>query len=372
MVNRDAPYVNWVTMDTNGVLIEFDKYMDTATLTGNIQTSCSDNTAFTLSFPDAEADPEDSNKLYARKAQLTASKPMAVGTGINITISGNVSSYAGTVMGDDYFYEGSIRGLESFTADSLDLDKGEYAYINIYSEPAEVSAGKTVTISGDTTQLGIENTTIALNAFGRYGLPVHTSQYGTFNLNLSLDGTAFSTTVTVDVSPEQFSFVNSDIALAKGIGFANERTLEIDDLDAEGLVWTTSNSSVVTVQNGTITAVKAGTATITAAAGSTYATCNVQVYGNLKGLTLPSGLTEIEEEAFAGNNAIQYVVIPNSVSSIDDNAFSGDSKLMFVYIPESVVSFGDNVFDYDVTVYGKDGSNAEAYCEQNGIEFVED
>jgi uncharacterized protein (TIGR02145 family) len=67
-------------------------------------------------------------------------------------------------------------------------------------------------------------------------------------------------------------------------------------------------------------------------------------YANVKltGVTIPEGVTSIENNAFS-NNQIISVTLSNSVKSIGNNAFSGN-MLTNVAIPQSVTSIGDNAF----------------------------
>ena len=61
-------------------------------------------------------------------------------------------------------------------------------------------------------------------------------------------------------------------------------------------------------------------------------------------LVLPSGLREIEEEAFRCDTSIETVVLPETLNAIGANAFS-DSGLRQIVIPASVESIADNAFD---------------------------
>ncbi len=61
-------------------------------------------------------------------------------------------------------------------------------------------------------------------------------------------------------------------------------------------------------------------------------------------LTLPSGITEIDQAVFYGNDKITSVTIPSGVTSINDGAFSECSKLTSIVIPDSVTSIGDYAF----------------------------
>ncbi len=102
------------------------------------------------------------------------------------------------------------------------------------------------------------------------------------------------------------------------------------------VTFTSSKPSIVSVDSktGMVTAHNTGTATITATSASGItAQCSVTVRAaNI--LTLPSGLTKIESEAFAGLNQVDQIVIPATVTFIASDAFT-DSNVMLVVPADS-------------------------------------
>ena len=56
---------------------------------------------------------------------------------------------------------------------------------------------------------------------------------------------------------------------------------------------------------------------------------------------LPEGITEIPDNAFAGNINIDAVVIPDGVTTIGEGAFDGCEHLSAIYVPKSVTKIGD-------------------------------
>ena len=59
---------------------------------------------------------------------------------------------------------------------------------------------------------------------------------------------------------------------------------------------------------------------------------------------IPSGATEIVEDAFADCHTLARVTIPDSVTQIGAGAFSRCSSLASVTIPDSVTQLGDSAF----------------------------
>lgn len=91
---------------------------------------------------------------------------------------------------------------------------------------------------------------------------------------------------------------------------------------------------------------------------------------SLKTINLPKGITVIEDAAFnfAG---LTSVTIPDTVETIGDYAFGSNKNLKSIVIPKSVKSIGKDAF-YGVDnliIYGKKGSYAETYAEENNIKF---
>lgn len=89
-------------------------------------------------------------------------------------------------------------------------------------------------------------------------------------------------------------------------------------------------------------------------------------------VVLPSSLTEIGEEAFAGNTGIHDLVLPDSLQAIGERAFHGCSGLAQIYIPESVQSIGLEAFrdcTDDLLIISNPGSPAMEYAIQNQNDY---
>ena len=111
------------------------------------------------------------------------------------------------------------------------------------------------------------------------------------------------------------------------------------------VAWTSSAPDVVSVTDGLLTALKPGTATITATAGGVSGSCTVTVL-DVKFLTLPSGLTEIEEEAFMDDASIEAVIVPEGCESIGFRAFAWCENLVYIRVPAGTY-INEYAFEYD-------------------------
>ena len=75
--------------------------------------------------------------------------------------------------------------------------------------------------------------------------------------------------------------------------------------------------------------------------------------GSAKTLTLPAGITEIHQYAFAGCKTLTSIILPEGLTNIGKYAFYNCSSLCSVTLPESLTTIGKNAFeDCDLTKYG--------------------
>ena len=88
-------------------------------------------------------------------------------------------------------------------------------------------------------------------------------------------------------------------------------------------------------------------------------------------LVLPSSLTTIREEAFAGG-AFRFAKLSERVTTIGKNAFANCGNLRYVYIPASAASIDPYAFSgiKKLTVIGHAGTAAEEYALDHGFTFL--
>ncbi len=98
-------------------------------------------------------------------------------------------------------------------------------------------------------------------------------------------------------------------------------------------------------------------------------------------ITIPDSVTNISDFAFKDCTGLTSVTIPGGVERIGAGVFHGCTELTSVTIPDSVTSIGEKAFGYIdyfgyrknplFTIYGKKGSQAESYANENDFTFIE-
>ena len=87
--------------------------------------------------------------------------------------------------------------------------------------------------------------------------------------------------------------------------------------------------------------------------------------------TIPETVTRIGDSAFKSCIALKSVSLPDGLTQIDDMAFADCTSLKEITIPENT-KLGKDVFKnvIGLTIYGYPDSDACAYAQSHGIEFV--
>lgn len=91
----------------------------------------------------------------------------------------------------------------------------------------------------------------------------------------------------------------------------------------------------------------------------------------LKAVKIPDQVTRINELAFQNCSSLSSVRVPEAVTEIANGAFENCYCLTEIYIPDTTVRMGPETFAGCgfLTIYGEEGSYAEAYAKECGIPF---
>lgn len=159
-----------------------------------------------------------------------------------------------------------------------------------------------------------------------------------------------------------------------GAGWRNSGLYVTDRPDtATEITWSSDDANIAYYdpETGYVYGMNPGTVMLRATTDDGYTdecTVEVVIWGEMY---LPSGLKEIEEEAFAGSNAF-YIECNEGLETIGSRAFAGNYTLEQIYIPASVTSIAPDAFDECWNFYwviGYSGTYAETWAEENGYGF---
>ena len=124
---------------------------------------------------------------------------------------------------------------------------------------------------------------------------------------------------------------NLSVTLPKGV--------EVDKTAFEGTKMTDDNKEYIIIGNKCLGLQKKGK-------------------GTLSTITIPDGVTEIGERAFAKNTSVKTVIIPEGVTKIGNEAFEDCVNLETVYLPSTLTDLGVSAFsDCNSLGYVKSGES---------------
>ena len=203
MVQNKQPEVAGVHAYKDGVEIEFDKYMQPATLnTDNIFViQNGEKVAGTVTLINEEVAYEGKSETYASKVRFVFDQAVTAKE-ITLTVVNSVKSYAGLQMQDTYTQTFAIeQEVEGIVADSLvSMYYGGEHTLTVKIIPAAAAAGKTLAVtSSSPMMLGVDTDSIVLDDSGEAVLTVSGELPGMGAISYSLVGYDYRASTLVEV-----------------------------------------------------------------------------------------------------------------------------------------------------------------------------
>ena len=203
MVQNKQPEVAGVHAYKDGVEIEFDKYMQPATLnTDNIFViQNGEKVVGTVTLLNEEVAYEGQSETYASKVRFVFDQAVTAKE-ITLTVVNSVKSYAGLQMQDTYTQTFAIeQEVEGIVADSLvSMYYGGEQTLTVKVIPAAAAAGKTLVVtSSSPTILGVDTDSIVLDDSGEAVLTVSGELPGMGAISYSLVGYDYRASTLVEV-----------------------------------------------------------------------------------------------------------------------------------------------------------------------------
>ena len=196
MTQLSQPTVKNAMAYEEGVEIEFDKFMDPATLNvANIQVTLNDAIVNgTVELLNEEAIGENAEQTYASKVRflMPDSLQLASTDEIVLTVSSSVKSYAGVPMAANYTQEFNVTPkVKTISVDSLvNIGYGQSRTMKVGALPADAAKGKKLLVRSLSKMIaGVTVDTLQLDANGEAELTVSGDMPGSTVITFEVDST---------------------------------------------------------------------------------------------------------------------------------------------------------------------------------------
>lgn len=206
MVQNKQPEVKNVNAYEEGIEIEFDKYMQPASLNEDNIFVVQDGNRIpgVVTMLNEEIAYKGMNDTYASKVRFVFDKPVS-GDEITLTVSNRVKNYAGAQMQDNYTQTFDIeKEIKSIVAESaVSMSYGGEYLLTVKAVPAEASAGKTLVVSSLSDMIvSVETDNVVLDNNGEAVIKLIGELPGTGVVDFSIVGYDQKASTVVNVEYE--------------------------------------------------------------------------------------------------------------------------------------------------------------------------
>lgn len=205
LVSFEAPSVENVSAYEDGIEITFSKYMRTSTLTDSSVTVTvnGEKAAGTFAWSNGEPDPENTEEILASRIKFVPENPFSAEDQVTLSISTAASSYAGVRLNRAFSGEAAVsKRLSSLEASAeINLKHGGSGTIELSASPAQLAAGKTVSVEGYASSLfALGASSVTLDEQGKASLPITALLPGKGEILFRLDGTDLTAQTSVTIA----------------------------------------------------------------------------------------------------------------------------------------------------------------------------
>lgn len=262
ITQNKQPEVTEARAYEEGVEVQFDKYMDPASLTdANISVTAGgkklagDIQLVNAALADEYASPEDADALrYASRIRFVPEQALASTTGeIRLTVSRNVKSYAGIPMTVTYSQVLDVeKEVQKITADNIKVLYGGEKELTIYALPSEAASGRTLHIANSSEMVAsLAATDLTLDAEGKAVVKVTGDLPGRTQLTFTIDDVTAKGESTVDVMTEIITAEAPTASRASGTAVYRGTKVELATDSKNATIYFTTDGSCPCDENGT-------------------------------------------------------------------------------------------------------------------------
>lgn len=205
LVSFEAPSVENVSAYEDGIEITFSKYMRTSTLTDSSVTVTvnGEKAAGTFAWINGEPNPENTEEILASRIKFVPENPFSKEDQVTLSISTAAASYAGVRLNRAFSVETAVsKRLSSLEASAeISLKHGGSGTIELSASPAQLAAGKTVSVEGYASSLfALGASSVTLDEQGKASLPITALLPGKGEILFRLDGTDLTAQTSVTIA----------------------------------------------------------------------------------------------------------------------------------------------------------------------------
>lgn len=262
ITQNKQPEVTEARAYEEGIEVQFDKYMDPASLTdANISVTAGgkklagDIQLVNAALADEYASPEDADAVrYASRIRFVPEQALASTTGeIRFTVSRNVKSYAGIPMTVTYSQVLDVeKEVQKITADNIKVLYGGEKELTIYALPSEAASGRTLHIANSSEMVAsLAATDLTLDAEGKAVVKVTGDLPGRTQLTFTIDDVTAKGESTVDVMTEIITAEAPTASRASGTAVYRGTKVELATDSKNATIYFTTDGSCPCDENGT-------------------------------------------------------------------------------------------------------------------------
>lgn len=262
ITQNKQPEVTEARAYEQGVEVQFDKYMDPATLTdANISVTAGGNKLageiqlVNAALADEFALPEDADAMrYASRIRFVPEQTLASTTGeLRLTVSRNVKSYAGIPMTETYSQTLDVeKEVQQITAEDIKMLYGTEKQLTIYALPSEAASGRKLHIANSSALVAsLDNTELTLDAEGKAVVKVKGDLPGRTQLSFTIDDVTAKGQCMVDVMTEIITAEAPTASRASGTAVYRGSKVELATDSKNATIYFTTDGSCPCDENGT-------------------------------------------------------------------------------------------------------------------------
>lgn len=244
-----------------GVEIQFDKYMDSTTLTPDniFVTANGEKVAGEIVFLDTEksdvyAEQDDETAVrYTSRVRFIPEQSLTMATGeISLTVSRNVRSYAGIPMAETYTQVLDIeKEVQEIFAADVELLYGGEKQLTIYAIPYDAAVGKTLHIENSSDLIAtVDTTALTIDNEGKAVITVKGELPGCAHLTFTIDDVTVTGEATIDVVTEILTIDAPQASRASGTAVYRGTKIELTTDTQDGIIWYTTDGTCPCDENG--------------------------------------------------------------------------------------------------------------------------